>query len=223
MLETGRNNAVVIRQYRAEDREQVQEISCDTADAGRPIDRFFRDRQIVADWLTGYYIEHEPESLWVAQAEQLVVGYLTGCLDTRTYNRILKRKVLPKMAARAVARGALWQVQAWRLLLGLLGTALLGGIPRVDLDKYPAHFHINLRPGFRGQKIGSRLVERFRRQVAEAGGAGIHVMTLGHNHAGRRFFEALGFRLLHEQPLILPAGRWYRKTSTAIYGWTKGT
>ena len=221
MWENGMSNAVVVRQYRPEDRMQVREIACDTADAGKPIDRLFRDRQTVADWLTHYYTEHEPQSLWVAQSDQVVAGYLTGCLDTKRCDRIMVREVLPKAVAGAIVRGALWHLEAWRLFLGFVGTALAGGVPKADLDKYPGHLHINLRPDFRGRKIGSQLVERFLRQVEEAAGPGIHVTTLGHNHAGRRFFESMGFRLLHEQPLILPEGKWYRRTSTTVYGWTK--
>jgi ribosomal protein S18 acetylase RimI-like enzyme len=221
MLKTDLDTALVIRQYRPEDREQVREISCDTADGGKPVERLLHDRRTVADWLTNYYVEHEPQSLWVARSDEIIAGYLTGCLDTRKCGRVMKREVLPKVIAGALARGALWHAEAWRLLLGFLATALLGGVPTVDLERYPAHLHINLRQGFRGRKIGARLVDHFRRQVVEAGGAGIHVMTLGHNAAGRRFFEAMAFRLLHEQPLLLPEGGWYRKTSTAFYGWTK--
>ena len=36
--------AVVIRGFQAADREAVRAICCDTADRGRPIERFFSDR-----------------------------------------------------------------------------------------------------------------------------------------------------------------------------------
>ncbi len=128
MLKTDMDTALVIRQYGPEDREQVREISCDTADGGKPIERLLHDRRTVADWLTNYYIEHEPQSLWVAQSGRTIAGYLTGCLDTRKCDRIMKREVLPKVIAGAIARGALWRLEAWRLSVALLGTALLGGV-----------------------------------------------------------------------------------------------
>ena len=106
-------------------------------------------------------------------------------------------------------------------LAAFAGTGLLGGTPKVDLEKYPAHFHINLRQGFRRCGLGRRLVQRFRRQVQEKGVGGIHVVAWGKNESGRRFFEAMGFRLLGQQPLLLPEGWRFQKTSTVVYGWTK--
>lgn len=216
MEHTGR-----VRSYQAADRQAVREISCDTADIGDPVDRLFSDRQAAADEIVGYYTDHEPGSLWVAELDGQVVGYLTGCLDTRQA-RSVARKIAMKALLAAIGRGALCRARTWRLLAAGVGTVLLGGAsPVPDLDRYPAHFHINLRRGARGMGLGRRLVESFRHQVEGARLAGIHVVTRGDNAAGRQFFEAMGFRLLHERPLILPAGRWFRRTSTATYGWSR--
>jgi ribosomal protein S18 acetylase RimI-like enzyme len=91
----------------------------------------------------------------------------------------------------------------------------------VDLKTYPAHLHINLRQGFRGQGLGRQLIEAFRRQVREQGLRGIHLVAWGENAEGRRFFEAMGFGLLRQQPLVLPEDWGFRKTSTVVYGWTQ--
>ncbi len=42
---------------------------------------------------------------------------------------------------------------------------------------YPAHFHVNCHPGFRGRGIGTRLVETYAAQCARAGLPGVHVVT----------------------------------------------
>ncbi len=211
----------IIRKYRPEDREAVREISWNTADKGRTVDLYFHDHEAVADILTRYYTDRSPESLWVAECNGAVVGYLTGCLDTRRCERAMVWKIGPRAAAGAIARGALWRAETWRLLAALTYTALLGGKPKVDLSKYPAHLHINLRQGFRGRGLGRQLIEHFRRQVLEQSLGGIHLVAWGENEAGRRFFEAMGFRLLGQQPLVLPEGWRFKKTSTVVYGWTK--
>jgi ribosomal protein S18 acetylase RimI-like enzyme len=211
----------IIRKYRAEDREAVREISWNTADQGRTVDLYFHDHETVADVLTRYYTDWEPGSLWVAECEGRVVGYLTGCLDTRRCNRVTALKVIPRALAGAIRRGALARAETWRLLAAFVRTGLLGGIPKVDLATYPAHLHINLRQGFRGRGLGRRLIEHFRQQVLEQGLAGIYLTAWGENECGRAFFEAMGFRLLREQPLVLPEGRGYRKVSTVVYGWTR--
>ncbi len=211
----------IIRKYRPEDREAVREISWNTAEQGRTVDLYFHDHEAVADVLTRYYTDQAPQSLWVAECDGAVVGYLTGCLDTRRCDRAMVRNVVPKAVAGAIGRGALWRAETWRLLAALAGTALLGGRPKVDLDKYPAHLHVNLRQGYRGCGLGRQLIEHFRRQVLEEGLAGIHLVAWGDNEAGRRFFETMGFRLLRQQPLVLPEGWRFKRTSTVVYGWTK--
>jgi ribosomal protein S18 acetylase RimI-like enzyme len=211
----------IIRKYRPEDREAVREISWNTADKGRTIDLYFHDHEAVADVLTCYYTDQEPQSLWVAECDGVVVGYLTGCLDTRRCDWGVAWKIIPKAAIKAIGRGALGRAETWRLLAALAGTALLGGKPKVDVDTYPAHLHVNLRQGFRGRGLGRQLIEHFRRQVLELGLGGIHLVAWGDNEAGRRFFEAMGFRLLREQPLLLPEGWQFKRTSTVVYGWTR--
>jgi GNAT superfamily N-acetyltransferase len=214
--------AARVRNYQATDRSAVREIACDTADIGEPVERFYHDRRVFADVLTRYYTDFEPGSLWVAECDGRVVGYLTGCLDTPRQERVTRKQIMPKVVASAIARGALLHVDAWRLLAAFAGTIILGGFPnRIDLVRYPAHFHINVRNGFRGGGLGPQLVDAFTQQAGRAGVRGIHVVTRGDNAAGRRFFEKMRFQLLFEKPLILPAGAWFRKTSTAAYGWSK--
>ncbi len=222
MSELQADNPVVIRLYRPEDRPQVREIATATAGGEKTMESYFHDRRAIADFLMQYYTDYEPGSLWVAASDPLVVGYLSGCLDTKRYTRILARKILPKALSGAVARGALWRLETWHLLAGLIGTSFAGGRPKVDLNTYPAHLHINLRQGFRGRGIGTQLMDAFKRQVVQAGGRGIHLLAAGDNTAGHRFFEAQGFRRLGVWPLFLPEGRWFRRASTVAYGWTPG-
>ncbi len=214
--------AARIRNYQPADRSAVREIACDTADAGEPVERFFHDRRTISDVLTLYYTDYEPGSLWVAECDGRVVGYLTGCLDTRRQERVTRKRILPKAISGAIARGVLWHAEAWRLLASFAGTVILGGFPHpIDLVRYPAHLHINVRKGFRGGRLGPQLVEAFKQQVEHAGVRGIHVVTRGDNAGGRRFFEKMGFKLLCEKPLLLPAGAWFKRTSTAVYGWSR--
>ncbi|MCA1808961.1 MAG: hypothetical protein LC725_05870 [Lentisphaerae bacterium] len=113
----------LIRQYLPGDRPAVRRISYDTADAGRPADGFFPDRELLADLLTGYYTDYEPESLWVAEEQGRVVGYLAGALDTGRVRRIMAWRLIPRWCFMAVACGTLfdrtlrpdWATCCWRL------------------------------------------------------------------------------------------------------------
>ncbi len=213
--------SVAIRPYATGDRSAVREIVCDTADHGEPVDRFFRDRDTFADFLTMYYTDHEPQSLWVAEDDGRVVGYLTGCLDSHRYQRVMLWQIMPCALLRAVRRGALWSRQTWHLLWVGFRTWLLGGFERHRVvARYPAHLHVNLRKGFRSRAIGPRLMQRFIEQARAAGVRGIHVSVSDSNLPACRFFERMGFTAVGRHPVIRPDTATGQLTVTVTYGKT---
>ena len=209
---------VVIRPYEQRDREAVREICCDTADGGEPVEAFFPDREVFADLLTLYYTDYESSSTWVAELDGQVVGYLTGCLDTRRFLRVMAWRLVPRTFLKALVRGTLWHPQVVTLLSANLGGWLRGGFRReVSLWSYPAHLHVNLRKGNRGQQIGRQLVERFLEQARQAGSNGIHAGISSENERARRLFESLGFTLLARETRFRSPGT-QQPVSTIVYG-----
>lgn len=210
---------MIIRLYQSRDRSTVRNISCDTADRGRPVENFFHDREFTADVLMNYYTNYEPESLWVAEHGGRIVGYLTGCLDTNKYNRIIRKKILPKVILQAVQRGMFFYKDTWRLVIAALRTLTIGGFLRnIPINEYPAHLHINILQEFRGQRIGEQLMNKFFEQATQAGLSGIHLSTLADNVTGRKFFEKMGFTLISQHPAIMPNDKPFKKNYTVIYG-----
>ena len=209
---------VTVRPYEPRDRPAVRQIACDTADNGEPVS-FFSDREVFADVLTRYYTDFEPQSLWVVDHAEQAVGYLSGCLDDRRYQRVMAWRVVPAALVRAIARGALARRETWRLLGALVRTWRSGEFHQpAALAHYPAHLHINIQQGFRGQQIGPRLVERFVEQARAAGVSGVHAGVHEENLPARRFFERLGFEPLGHYAIVLPDGETYRASSTIIFG-----
>lgn len=62
-------------------------------------------------------------------------------------------------------------------------------------SSFPAHLHINLTAGRRGEGIGAKLIEAFAGHAAHAGVPGMHVVT-GEGARNNRFYLACGFRQL---------------------------
>ena len=212
------DNNIILRLYNSQDRLAVREISYETADRGNSAENIFGDREVLADLLTCYYTDYEPQSLWVAEHERRVIGYLTGCLDSRRYLRIMGWRLWPCILIKAIFRGALWRPQTWRLFKATVMTLCQGKLRReIPFDKYPAHLHVNVRKNFRGQKIGKRLIERFIVQVKAAWLNGIHLSTHEDNISARKFFEYLGFMELSRYPTINISSEHKRITHTIIY------
>jgi ribosomal protein S18 acetylase RimI-like enzyme len=210
-------SAVVIRPYEPRDRAAVREICCDTADKGGPMESFFPDRELLADLVTRYYTDYEPESALVAERDGRVVGYLTGCLDTARFRRVMAWRIVPVLLCRALVRGTPWHPQVRALLRANVGDWFRGGLRSgVSLADYPAHLHVDLRASARGLGLGRELMTRWLARVRAAGLPGIHAGVDADNTAGCRFFAAMGFAVLDRQPrLRLPDGR---RVETVIYG-----
>lgn len=209
-------SAVIVRHFVPGDREAVRRICCETADRGGPVEHFFPDRDIFADVLLRYYLDDEPQSSWIAEADGAVVGYLTGCLDSRRCRRVMAWRVVPRAVLKVLARGTLGHPQTRALLKAGAATWWHGGFAGdAALRAYPAHLHVNVLAGFRGQAIGQELVQRFCDQVATAHLSGVHAVVREDNPPACAFFERLGFARVSRHPTTLITGRPH---DTVIYG-----
>jgi len=209
---------ICLRPYQPLDRPAIRQICADAADMGEPVERIFSDREVFADIITSYYTDFEPQSLWVAEAEGEVVGYLTGCLDSRRFLRVMIWRIAPKILARAILRGVFLRKQTIRFLIAMLKSFRLGGFNRsIPLDKYPAHLHIDIKHDFRGKKIGQSLMERFFTQAKSSGIPGVYLTARQDNIAACRFFERIGFSVLARYPLVIPAINDFQVIYSVLY------
>ena len=196
-------NAMRIRPYEPRDRDAVRTICCDTADSGEPVENFFPDREVFGDVLTAYYTDYEPESSWVGEMGGEVVGYVTGCLDTRKFIRAMSFRILPRVVLKAIRLHTLRNPRAKRFFLSNLGLWLrYTSKNTVDYRDYPSHLHVNLKPGARAQGLGAELVARFLEQAKSRGSYGIHANVREDNDRARKFFERLGFVALGRHAIM---------------------
>lgn len=207
-----------VRAYHPLDLAAVRAIACDTADRGDPVEPLLDDRQLVADLLTGYYTRYEPSSLWIADCDGEVVGYLTGCLDSRRFRRVMACRVVPPAVLSAIGRGGLLRHQSWRWLWSSVHTTRLGGIRDTHLAEYPAHLHLNIRQEFRGRGLGRLLLERFLEQARSQRVHGTHATVRFDNASSRRFFEYMGFEEIGRYPVVVPYGQHYERHETVVFG-----
>ena len=211
---------VLIRPYQSGDRAAIRHICCETADRGEPVENFFSDRELMADLVTRYYTDFEPQSAWVAEVSGRVMGYLTGALDTSRSRRIVARRIVPAAVGRAILRGALFGEEAWAMLRALWRSRRGYAVHRHHhaLEDYPAHLHIDLLKDLRGRQAGRRLMTAFFDQVRRARVPGIHATVRGDNAAARLFFERMGFNALYEYSMFLPMKGALYHAPVVVYG-----
>ena len=185
---------VIVRVYEPRDQAALRQIACETADRGEPIGRVFPDHELIADLLTRYYTDYDPTAVWVAEEGGRLIGYLTGCLDSHRYWRTMRWRVIPRALIRAIGHGTAWSGRTWGFVQrGLLNWWRAACRRHISLAEYPAHLHVNLRAGFRGQRVGERLLQRFCDQACAARVRGIHVVVRKDNAMAQRLFERAGF------------------------------
>jgi ribosomal protein S18 acetylase RimI-like enzyme len=189
-----------IRLYRPSDRARVREIAFLTGYMGEPVDWLWSDAESFADLLTPWYTDREPESLFVAERGDSVVGYLMGCTDsrraagaTRTAVRALLTRSVP---FRPGVAGFFW-----RSVFDVLRDR---GAPEESLldPRWPAHLHINLLPEARGQGAGAALIRAFVERLGALGSPGLHLGTFAENTNAQSFFRAQGFAYRGEPQLV---------------------
>jgi ribosomal protein S18 acetylase RimI-like enzyme len=185
----------IVRLYRPEDRAAVLQIAADTGFFGAPVEAFMQDRRLMQDVFVAYYVDREPEHLWVADVDGAVVGYISGSTGgaTATWGRGLT-------AASAGLRFATLRYNVDRPTLNYFrrtaGAVLGGEYPRVDLRDYPAELHINLAAAARGLGLGRKLLQACLDQMTGLGVPGIHLKTTTLNAAAIKLYEKMGFTLL---------------------------
>ena len=185
----------IVRLYRPEDRAAVLQIAADTGFFGAPVEAFMQDRRMMQDVFVAYYVDREPEHLWVADVDGAVVGYISGSTGgaAATWGRGLT-------AATAAMRLVTFRYDVDALTLRYFrrtaGAVLSGEYPHVDLHDYPAELHINLAEAARGLGLGRKLMQACLDQMTELGIPGIHLKTTSMNTAAIKLYEKMGFELL---------------------------
>ncbi|CAO3425871.1 GNAT family N-acetyltransferase [Azospirillum argentinense] len=125
---------------------------------------------------TGWYVERAPDDLWFALAED---GTVIGYLTgcKDSAGALDLARIIPK-----------YEVFADRFAA------------------FPAHLHINVRPGFRDHGIGRALVDRFAEDCRADGLPGLHLVT-GVFARNVAFYQRAGFTAATQRGALLFLGR----------------
>jgi ribosomal protein S18 acetylase RimI-like enzyme len=218
----GQTNVLSIRPYHQNDREGLFKIAADTAFFGQPIEIYMEDRRIFLDAFYAYYTDYEPEHCWVATANDEVVGFLTGCVDTLKKDQIVNKKINPKVLFRLIRGYYKVGPKARQYLNRMWRSKRQHLYPSVDLDQYPAHLHINVDEHWRGFGIGVRLMKVYLDQLSYLRVPGVHLGTSSENIAACQLYEKLGFQLLEEKPSIMWEGIVDHPVISRAYGLNLG-
>lgn len=190
-----------VRPYQAQDRSTLHKIAADTAFFGEPIEIYLEDRRAFTDSFYAYYTDFEPEHCWVAcRADDSVIGFLTGCVDTQKHDLWYHQQAMPLLRKRVFQRYYRTGPLSWRYAFELWLSDLRHEGPEVDLTPYPAHLHINVDRNYRGHGLGRKLIQTYLTQLNGLAIPGVHLFTTSQNLKACALYERMGFKLLGAHP-----------------------
>jgi ribosomal protein S18 acetylase RimI-like enzyme len=194
------DNDIIIRPYTPKDRQDVYQIAADTAFFGQPVEAFLDDRSLFCDAFIAYYTGYEAEYCWVAISNDRVIGYLAGCVDTKTQRRRIITKNMASVVRKALQGRYILSSKTWHYARSMGLGVLRNEYPKVNYDKFPAHLHINVEAGKRGQGIGQRLMAAYLEQLRQLAVPGVFLDTTNLNEAACKLYERVGFQMLDSRP-----------------------
>jgi hypothetical protein len=155
----------VIRPYTPADREVVRRLCCETGFLGQPIDPVFEDRELFANFLTGYYTDWESESAFVLEMDGQVKGYLLG--SRRPFRQQLYSIYQNAgLLVRGLSRYWKYNPASRRFVHWILyfGWREVPAAPRRT-----AHFHVNLLPEARNIASTRALMDAYLKYLHQKG------------------------------------------------------
>ncbi|WP_343759014.1 GNAT family N-acetyltransferase [Deinococcus depolymerans] len=123
----------------------------------------------------------------LAERDGQLLGYVLGRADPGGYRRAL-------LAAAGRVAGRIVRPDTRLSLRYLLRAARHPG-PHADERQYPAHLHLNLLPGARGQGVGRQLLLAHLQALRDAGVPGTQLSTTTENVAALRLYTRAGFEV----------------------------
>jgi len=185
----------------AEDWARVRQICCATAYAGAGLNDPLREKFFGRFWV-GPYERLLPEWTRVVRDDEKILGYLTGCPDTRVFER---RRFfcndLPLLAQ--VVAGAFPETQDTRMFVRRFfhleksaDRYFSNETRRALRTRFPAHLHINLAAESRGRGLGRLLLDDYFARLRAIGVPGVHVQC---GQAPLEFYRKTGFNILESQ------------------------
>lgn len=185
---------VKIRGYQKEDRNAIREISIESSIFGEYRNAVFDD-EVLADLLTAYFTDYEPVSCFVAEKKEYVMGYILGTKDVRKMRNVLKRKVIPGVVKDLSGKGQFFRKANLIFIKNIVFSYFKGEFVAPDFSpEYPATLHINIAPQFRGQNVGSLLINHYLDFLKKESISGIHFGVL--SERAKMFFLKLDFKVL---------------------------
>ena len=153
---------------------------------------------LLPDLYLSPYTSYAPDRvLVVADTTDRPVGYLLVVPDTLDFVEWWRAEVTPGFRAkypRTAPPSADGRDEQWFHDVGYEPERMIATDVGLDLERFPAHLHIDLLPEAQGQGLGRALMRDAAARLVAEGVPGIHLVFDTANTGARAFYDRLGWR-----------------------------
>ncbi len=188
-----------VRAYRPEDKENIRSLCCDTGYFGFPVESVFQDKKWFADFNTCYYLKFEPDSCFIAQDNNTFIGYIYGTRHPLKYSIFFYSFIAIPLILKAVMKSFLgiYDKKSRTYIKHLI---IEGRHERPRRPKRTAHFHFNVKKGYRNKGVGRALIRTLFRHFLKHGIQDVYGETLhAEKFRDKSFYTDHGFRLFDKK------------------------
>jgi ribosomal protein S18 acetylase RimI-like enzyme len=184
-------SSAFIRPYAPGDRPALDDICVRTAHNGQDSRPFYTDPSVFSATFALPYAELEPELTFVVDdGRGQAVGYIVGTADTTRFVKAFRDRWLPLVADRYPEPSGPPATPDERIVV-LLHHPERMIVP--ELDRHPAHLHIDLLPDWQGRGLGRELMRTLLKALHDRDVPAVHLGMSPANTGARAFYDRLGF------------------------------
>ncbi len=191
-----------IRDARTEDLPELYRICLLTGDSGQDASGLYQNPDLLGAFYAAPYLVFQPNLTLMLEDESGVCGYVLGVQDSLAFRAWMEAVWLPPLRARYPLPPDSDDSRDARMIRLIHG----GYQPFEQVERYPAHVHIDLLPRVQGRGWGRRLMVAFLDRLRAAGVPGVHLGVGKRNVGAVAFYERLGFERLAEYQLAFVYG-----------------
>jgi ribosomal protein S18 acetylase RimI-like enzyme len=183
-------SGVLLRAANTADLPELLRVCLETGDSGKDATHLHNLPELVGDIYVAPYVIHEPDFAYALLAENKVVGYLLGVLDTESFEKVLVDKYWP------VAKAKYQQIdfEITPSDQELLAELDKQGFSDEEITKnYPSHLHIDIVESHQGAGYGKSMIAYLLNELKQAGSSGVHLHMSASNDRARVFYKKFGF------------------------------
>ena len=195
MKELDLGRGVVLRPAKPTDLPELLRVCLQTGDSGKDATHLHKLPDLVGDIYVAPYVLHEPDFAYALWADNTVVGYLLGVLDTNEFENQLAQSYWPQTKARYAQHDSEITPSDEALLNDL---AKQGFSDPQLIAKYPSHLHIDIIQSHQGAGYGKSMIAHLLSELKDAGSKGVHLHMSAQNDRARAFYKKFGFVELTE-------------------------